>query len=82
MTSRQCSEKASERDVTFAWLLREALTDAGHDVELRDPNVKEDLSEYDHAFVGLGPLHGMGTNRSYPALSVILRMPALSWSME
>lgn len=74
MTSRQCSEKASKRDVTFAWLLKQALEEMGHVVELRDPNVEEDLSDYDHAFVGLGPLHGMGTNRSYGALAVCLRM--------
>ncbi len=74
MSSRQANPQAAKRDITVAVLLKRALEDAGHTVELRDPKVEEDVSGFDHAFVGLGPLHGMGTNRSYGTLSVILRM--------
>lgn len=75
MTSRQANSKSSKRDVTMAWLLTEALRDAGCEVEHRDPLIGEEVDkEFDHAFVGLGPLHGMGTNRSYGSLAVILRM--------
>ena len=73
MTSRQANPEASKRDVTFAHLLTEALLHQGHDVEHRDPHILEDLSDFDHAFVGLAPLHGLGANRMYGALAVILR---------
>lgn len=73
MSSRQANPTAAKRDITIAVLLKRALEDAGHEVQLRDPKVAEDISEFDHAFVGVGPLHGMGTNRSYGTLSVILR---------
>lgn len=72
-TSRQANPDASKKDVTMAWLLSEALRDAGHEVEHRNPSISEDVSDFDHCFVGLAPLHGLGSNRAYGALSVILR---------
>lgn len=73
MTSRQANPDASVKDVTFAWLLTEALRHQGHEVEHRNPDVTEDLSDFDHVFVGLAPLHGLGANRMYGALAAILR---------
>jgi len=73
MSSRQANPQASKRDVTFAHLLATALREAGHEVEHRDPRIEEALTDFSHIFVGLGPLHGLGTNRMYGALSAILR---------
>lgn len=73
MTSRQANPDASVKAVSVAWLLTEAMRDMGHEVEFRDPHVEEDLDEFDRVFVGLAPLHGLGSNRAYGALSAILR---------
>jgi len=74
-TSRQCSaeDRVVKKDVSIAYLMAEALRSKGHDVEHRDPDILEDLSGFDHVFVGLGPLHGLGTNRAYGALACVLR---------
>lgn len=72
-TSRQCNPEVSKKDVTIAALITEALRGGGHEVEHRDPDILEDLSDFDHVFVGLGPLHGLGTNRAYGALACVLR---------
>lgn len=74
-TSRQCSteDRVVKKDVSIAYLMAEALRGGGHDVEHRDPDIMEDLSDFDHVFVGLGPLHGLGTNRAYGALASVLR---------
>lgn len=73
MTSRQANPDASIKAVSVAWLLTEAMRDAGHEVEFRNPHVEEDLDSFDRVFVGLAPLHGLGSNRAYGALSAILR---------
>jgi len=73
MTSRQTNPAKTGGDVMFSWLMCEALRSAGHEVELRRPNVEEDLSSYDHIFVGLAPLHGLGSSSAYGAISAILR---------
>jgi hypothetical protein len=75
-TSRQANPDASDvgkKEIAFAWLLAEALRSMGHDVEHRNPSVVEDLSGFDHVFVGLAPLHGLGSNRAYGVLSAVLR---------
>jgi hypothetical protein len=72
-TSRQANPEASKKDVTFAYLLATALRGAGHEVEHRNPDITEDLSDFDHVFLGLAPLHGLGSNRSYGAVAVALR---------
>lgn len=74
-TSRQANPEPrnQEKGVTFARLLADALRDAGHTVEHRNPDILEDLSEFDHVFLGIAPLHGMGSNRAYGALAVVLR---------
>lgn len=75
-TSRQANPDASnvqKKEVAFAWLLAEALRDMGHDVEHRNPTILETYEEFDHVFVGLAPLHGLGSNRAYGVLSAVLR---------
>lgn len=73
MTSRTANPEASVKDVTFARLLADALREGGHEVSHRDPHVEEDLSDFDHVFVGLAPLHGLGANRMYGGISAIMR---------
>lgn len=72
-TSRQCNPDKNRRDVMVSWLIAETCRRNGHEVDHRDPTVREDYSEYDHVFVGLAPLHGLGSNRAYGALAAILR---------
>lgn len=75
-TSRQANPDASnvgKKEVAFAWLLAEALRTNGYEVEHRNPSVVEDLSDFDHVFVGLAPLHGLGSNRAYGVLAAALR---------
>lgn len=71
MTSRQTKE-----DRTVAGMTAEALRSQGHDVTVERPSLERVLSgeiteTYDHAFVGLGPLHGIGTSYKYGALATI-----------
>lgn len=73
MTSRQCNADASKKDASFAFLLAQALREAGHEVDQRNPTMTEDYANYDKVIVGLAPIHGMGANRSYGALAAILR---------
>lgn len=75
-TSRQANPDASnvgKKEVAFAWLLAEALRTNGYEVEHRNPSVVEDLSSFDHVFIGLAPLHGLGSNRAYGVLAAALR---------
>lgn len=75
-TSRQANPDASnvsKKEVAFAWLLAKALRASGHDVEHRNPSVVEDLESFDHVFLGLAPLHGLGSNRAYGVLAAALR---------
>jgi hypothetical protein len=73
MTSRQANPEASLKDVTFAHLVAQALRHVGHDVEHRNPSITEDVSNYDLVVVGVAPLHALGSNRVYGALSAIMR---------
>lgn len=75
-TSRQANPVASDpnkKEVAFAFLLAEALRDAGHEVEHRNPTVLESYDDFDHVFVGLAPLHGLGSNRAYGVLACVLK---------
>lgn len=75
-TSRQANPDASnvgKKEVAFAWLLAEAMRTMGYEVEHRNPSVVEDLSSFDHIFVGLAPLHGLGSNRMYGVVAATLR---------
>lgn len=71
MTSRQTKE-----DRTVAGMIADVLRECGHEVMVARPSLEKVLSgeiaeTYDHAFVGLGPLHGIGTSYKYGALGTI-----------
>lgn len=74
-SSRQANPEPRDQSkgVTFARLLADTLRAGGHDVEHRNPDIMEDLSDFDHVFLGISPLHAMGSNRAYGALAVVLR---------
>jgi hypothetical protein len=73
MTSRQANPEASLKDVTFAHLIAEAYRRRGWEVEHRNPSLTEDVTRFDKVIVGVAPLHALGSNRVYGALSAILR---------
>lgn len=73
MSSRQANPDASIKDVTFAHLVAQALRHVGHEVEHRNPSITEDVSGFDMVIVGVAPLHALGSNRVYGALSAIMR---------
>lgn len=56
-----------------SWLIAEVCRDLGYEVEHRNPLVEEDYKEFDHVFLGMAPLHGLGSNRTYGALSCYLK---------
>lgn len=68
MTSQQTKE-----DSFVAGSLAIALRALGHDVTVEKPSLRDSLDSktWDHVFVGLGPLHGIGTSSMYGALGVI-----------
>ena len=72
-TSRQCNPDKNKRDVMISWLIAEVCRDLGYDVEHRNPTVEESYDEFDHVFWGMAPLHGLGSNRVYGALSCFLK---------
>lgn len=74
MTAAQVSQSAQKRSRTYAWLLNEALTRAGHTVHWSEPWIlwrPEHLADYDSVLVGLAPVTGLGANRAYGALTTI-----------
>lgn len=72
MNSRACNPAKNRRDVMLSWLLAEVCRDLGFEVEHRNPTVREDYSDFDHIFLSLAPLHSLGSNRAYGALSAYL----------
>lgn len=72
-TSRQCNPDKNKRDVMVSWLIAEVCRDLGYEVEHRNPKVEESYDEFDHVFWGMAPLHGLGSNRAYGALSCFLK---------
>lgn len=72
-TSRQCNPAKNKRDVMVSWLIAEVCRDLGYEVEHRNPTIEESYDEFDHVFWGMAPLHGLGSNRSYGALSCYLK---------
>lgn len=71
MTSRQTKE-----DRTIAGHIAECLRECGHEVTVERPSLEKTMAgetaeKYDHAFVGLGPIHGIGTSYKYGAIAAI-----------
>lgn len=72
-TSRACNPDKNRRDVMISWLIAEVCRDLGYEVEHRNPTIEESYDDFDHVFWGMAPLHGLGSNRSYGALSCFLK---------
>lgn len=76
MTAPQASPRANRRALSFAAQIVDALSRGTekHDVDWVDPDVdwtQEFLDKYDHIFVGIAPVTGLGASRAYGALSII-----------
>jgi hypothetical protein len=71
MTSAQCNPAAHKKVNNYSGRLAEALREAGHQVDWRDPRLNDFLDDYDSIIVGLAPLGSLGANRAYGALDVI-----------
>lgn len=72
-TSRACNPAKTKRDVMVSWLIAEVCRDLGYEVEHRNPTLEESYDDFDHVFWGMAPLHGLGSNRTYGALSCFLK---------
>jgi len=72
-TSRQCNPAKNKRDVMVSWLIAEVCRDLGYEVEHRNPTLEESYDDFDHVFWGMAPVHGLGSNRTYGALSCFLK---------
>lgn len=72
MTSRQCNPQKHRKDAMVSALIAEICKDLGYEVEHRNPSVVEDYADFDHVFLGLAPLHAMGSNRMYGAIAAYL----------
>lgn len=72
-TSRACNPAKNKRDVMVSWLIAEVCRDLGYEVEHRNPTIEESYDDFDHVFWGMAPLHGLGSNRTYGALSCFLK---------
>lgn len=68
MTASQTRETHS-----VGGMIADRLRAAGHDVTVGKPSLEKSLDgdRWDHVFVGLGPLHGLGTSSMYGALGLI-----------
>jgi hypothetical protein len=74
MSAPQTSESANKRTLSFAGLLKEALTESGHQVLMLEPDItweKENLDYYDAVLVGVSPLTSLSANYAYGALHII-----------
>jgi hypothetical protein len=77
MSAPQTSPSANSRTLSFAGLIHESLTEAGHIVTWGDPDVtmtKAALNKFDAILVGISPLTSLAANRVYGALNVIDHM--------
>jgi hypothetical protein len=74
MTAPQVSSRAHDRSLSFAGVLKDVLTNMGHDVTWGDPDLvsfEPVLKEFDAVLVGLAPITSLSANRAYGALSVV-----------
>lgn len=74
MSASQASLNANRRNLAFAGVLHNVLTESGHEVDMKDPRVDwtlEDLQEYDSVVVGVSPITSLSANKAYGALNVI-----------
>lgn len=81
MSAPQASPSANLKSLSYAGIINEVLTSAGHEVVWASPSVymtREVLEEYDAILVGVSPITSMSANRVYGALNVIQTM----WDSE
>jgi hypothetical protein len=74
MSAPQASSSANQKSLSFAGVLNQVLTSAGHEVTWASPSVHmtmESLDKFDAVLVGVSPISSVGSNRVYGALSVI-----------
>lgn len=74
MSAQQASLNSNNRNLSFAGAVHRALTELGHQPEMRDPRVEwntDDLKEYDSVIVGVSPITSLSANKAYGALNVI-----------
>lgn len=74
MSAPHASVEANKRSLSFAGLIKEVLTQNGHEVVQDDPEVSwnlQDLDQYDVVLVGLSPLTSLSANRVYGALNLL-----------
>lgn len=77
MTASQIHESTKRQGVTVAGAIAKALRDLGHEVTvsafpveaLKDP--ESYVTDYDFAWIGQGPLKGLGTAYAYGALAAM-----------
>lgn len=81
MSAPQASPSANLKSLSYAGIINQVLTSAGHEVVWASPSVymtREVLEEYDAILVGVSPITSMSANRVYGALNVIQTM----WDSE
>jgi len=74
MSAPHASTQANKRSLSFAGIIKNVLTQQGHDVIQDDPEVSwnvDDLDQYDAVLVGLSPLTSLSANRVYGALNIL-----------
>ncbi|UXE04267.1 hypothetical protein SEA_BLUENGOLD_125 [Gordonia phage BlueNGold] len=75
MTARQVNEQSRDGFITLSGSLAKTLRKMGHDVVTKPYQIKDSLKgetgDFDLAFVGLGPLKGIGTAYMYEAVQAI-----------
>jgi hypothetical protein len=74
MSAPQTSISANKRSLSFAGLVKDVLTDAGHQVVMIEPDLtweQENLNYYDTIMVGVSPLTSLSANYAYGALHLI-----------
>jgi len=77
MTAGHTSKNANERSLTFAGVINQTLTAAGHDVTWADPDInwtQDMLDKFDAVIVGIAPITSLAANRAYGALNIIETM--------
>lgn len=74
MTASQASQSANSKNISFAFAIHKCLTEAGHLVDWKDPEISLtslDLEQYDSVLVGISPITSLSANRAYGALNII-----------
>jgi len=74
MSAPHASPQTNMRSLSFAGVVKQVLTQHGHEVTQDDPEISwniNDLEQYDLVLLGLSPLTSLSANRVYGALNLI-----------